>query len=70
MTFCELLSFRNKVNAIDINTHFYSDSNLFGIEIIALCNLKHVLILETEDVFKLKHIIQNIFSVQELELKP
>ena len=69
MNFCELLSFRNKLNAIDINTHFYNDGNLFGIEIIALCNLSHVLILETDDVLKLKRITQNIFATQEFELK-
>ncbi|NAS30701.1 hypothetical protein GTQ40_06935 [Flavobacteriaceae bacterium R38] len=65
LSFCELLGFRNRINAIDINTHFYGDHS--GIEILPLCNLKEVLILETTDVLELKKIIDTIFTPQESE---
>ncbi|NQX85975.1 MAG: hypothetical protein HRT67_08720 [Flavobacteriaceae bacterium] len=62
LSFCELLSFRNKIDQIDIVSHFYSDHNAFGIEIITLCNLQHLLILETSDLLKLKDIMHSIFT--------
>ena len=65
MKFCELLFLRNKINAINIDTHFYSDSNFFGIEIISICSLKHVLIFETEDLLSIKYVLENIFSNQK-----
>ena len=45
LTFCELLSLRNKINNINIENHFYSNINKFGLEIISLSNLKYILIL-------------------------
>lgn len=58
--FCELLAFRNKIRNIDIESHFYNEHN--GIEIISLCNLKEILILETRDILELKEEINTIFT--------
>jgi len=66
MSFCELLSLRNKVNVIDITSHFYGDSNRFGIEIVTLCNLKHILIMNTKDILFLRIILEKLFAPQEL----
>jgi len=63
LSFCELLAFRNTINAIDIDAHFYNHHS--GIEIISLCNLKEILILETEDVLELKKIMERIFTSKE-----
>ncbi|MEI6865894.1 hypothetical protein [Flavicella sp.] len=60
LSFCELLAFRNKIRRIDIESHFYNDHN--GIEIISLCNLKQILILETRDVLELKDVMDTIFT--------
>ncbi|NER13484.1 hypothetical protein GWK08_08555 [Leptobacterium flavescens] len=66
LSFCELLAFRNTINAIDIDSHFYNDHS--GIEIVPLCNLKEILILETTDVIELKKIIHAIFTPKEVEV--
>ena len=68
MNFCELLALRSKLQNIDITDHFYSDRNSAGLEIISLCNLKHILILETLDLINLKEIIDNAFHYQDLSL--
>ncbi len=65
MTFCELLIFRNKINSIDISSHFYDETNQFGVEIVSLCNLKHVLVLHTDDILKIKSIMEIIFTPKE-----
>ncbi|NQY07401.1 MAG: hypothetical protein HRT68_14705 [Flavobacteriaceae bacterium] len=64
--FCELLAFRNAIQAIAIDAHF--SSNHSGIEIITVCNLTEILILETRDVIVLKEIICDIFTPKELKL--
>lgn len=64
--FCELLAFRNAIQAIPIEAHFYDNHS--GIEIIPVCNLAEILILDTRDVIKLKRIIGHIFTPKEFEL--
>ena len=66
LTFCELLAFRNTIKAIDIHTHFYDGHS--GIEIIPLCNLKEILILETMDVLELKKMTDNLFAPKSFEV--
>ncbi|WP_340063298.1 hypothetical protein [Ascidiimonas aurantiaca] len=66
LSFCELLAFRNTIKAIDIDTHFYNHHS--GIEIVSLCNLKEILILETEDLIELKKIMEYIFTPRGVTL--
>ncbi len=66
LRFCELLAFRNAVNTIHIDAHFYGDHS--GIEIVPLCNLKEILILETMDVLELKKTLNTIFTPQTSEI--
>ena len=65
LSFCELLVFRTKINSINICDHFYDEHN--GIEIVSLCNLREILILETTDVLKLKQLLDAFFAPQELQ---
>ena len=65
MTFCELLSLRNKINTIDITSHFNADANTFGIEILSLCNLKHILILNTQDILTIKPFLEQVFTPEK-----
>ena len=66
LSFCELLVFRTKINSIDICAHFYDNHK--GIEIISLCNLKEILILETTDVLELKKVLETFFAPVEYQL--
>lgn len=60
LTFCNLLALRNTINAINIESHFYEGHS--GVELISICNLKEILLLDTLDVLELKKIMDSIFS--------
>lgn len=66
LNFCELLKFRNRIESIPIDAHFYNDHS--GIEIVTLCNRQHLLILETIDIVSLKKIMNTFFSPVQAEL--
>lgn len=66
LTFCQLLSIRQKINAINLDSHFDKDQNYNGIEILTLCNREHLFILETLQVIDLKELIKATFGVLEL----
>ena len=66
LTFCQLLSIRQKVNAINLDSHFDKDMNYNGIEILTLCNREHLFILDTLQVIDLKQLIKATFGMLEL----
>jgi hypothetical protein len=59
-----LLKFRNRIEAINIEAHFYNGHS--GIEIVTLCNRKEILILETTDIVQLRTIINSIFTPEHI----
>ena len=63
LKFCELLKFRNRIESINIDAHFFNDHS--GIEIVTLCNRREILILETSDVVTLKKIMNTLFTPAE-----
>lgn len=66
LTFCQLLSIRQKVQAINLDSHFDKDLNYNGIEILTLCNREHLFILDTLQVIDLKQLIKATFGMMEL----
>ncbi|MFD0977527.1 hypothetical protein [Salinimicrobium gaetbulicola] len=66
LSFCQLLSIRQKVNAINLDSHFDKDMNYNGIEILTLCNREHLFILDTLQVIDLKQLIKATFGMLEL----
>lgn len=66
LSFCQLLSIRQKVNSINLNSHFDKDMNYNGIEILTLCNREHLFILDTLQVIDLKQLIKATFGMLEL----
>ncbi|MGS2762712.1 hypothetical protein [Sinomicrobium sp. M5D2P9] len=66
MSFCQLLAFRQKILAMDLDAHFDSELNRHGIEILTLCNREHLFILDTLEVIDLKMFVQGIFAMSEL----
>lgn len=66
LSFCQLLAFRNKVNAIDLAAHFDEELNPSGLEILSLCNREHLFILDTHQVIELKELVKNTFASLEL----
>lgn len=65
-SFCQLLSLRHKIQAIDISSHFDKDLNYSGVEIITLCNREHLFIFDTLQVIDLKTLLKATFGVLEL----
>lgn len=66
LSFCQLLSIRQKVNAIDLDSHFDKDMNYNGIEILTLCNREHLFILDTLQVIDMKQLITATFGMLEI----
>ena len=66
LSFCQLLSIRQKVQAIDISSHFDKELNHGGIEILTLCNREHVFVLDTLQVIDLQRLLRATFGVLEL----
>lgn len=63
--FCELLSLRQKLWDINIESHFDGD-NPHGFEILSLCNKEHLFILNTLEVLDLKNLLTGAFIVLEI----
>ena len=61
MSLCQLLSLRHKVMSINIESHFDSDVNAQGFEVLMLCNKEHLFILNTLEVLDLKKLVSNSF---------
>ena len=61
MSLCQLLSLRHKVMSINIESHFDSDLNAHGFEVLMLCNKEHLFILNTLEVLDLKKVVSNSF---------
>ncbi|MBO6587710.1 MAG: hypothetical protein VX772_02085 [Bacteroidota bacterium] len=61
MSLCQLLSLRHKVMSINIESHFDSDLNAHGFEVLMLCNKEHLFILNTLEVLDLKKLVSNSF---------
>lgn len=66
LSFCQLLALRQKVQAIDISSHFDRDLNYSGIEILTLCNREHLFVFDTLQVIDLKQLLKATFGVLEL----
>jgi hypothetical protein len=66
LSFCQLLSIRQKVQAIDISSHFDKELNYSGVEILTLCNREHLFIFDTLQVIDLKQLLKATFGVLEL----
>lgn len=65
-SFCQLLALRQKVQAIDISSHFDRDQNYSGIEILTLCNREHLFVFDTLEVIDLKQLLKVTFGILEL----
>lgn len=66
LSFCQLLSIRQKVLAIDLSSHFDEDLNYSGLEILTLCNREHLFIFDTLQVIDLKQLLKATFGILEL----
>ncbi|GAB4509616.1 MAG: hypothetical protein Tsb004_10820 [Allomuricauda sp.] len=47
--------------SINIESHFDSDLNAHGFEVLMLCNKEHLFILNTLEVLDLKKLVSNSF---------
>ncbi|CAM4066834.1 hypothetical protein [Gillisia limnaea] len=65
MSFCQLLSFRQKLLNIDLDSHFNGE-NSQGIEILMLCNKEHLFIFNTLEILDLKKLLNNTFTALEI----
>jgi hypothetical protein len=65
-SFCQLLAMRQKVQRIDISSHFDKDLNYNGIEVITLCNREHLFVFDTLQVIDLKELLRSTFGILEL----
>lgn len=63
LSFCELLTLRQKVNAMDLPAHFDDLKNPSGIEILFFCNTEDVLLLNTHQVIDLKEFMTGVFAI-------
>lgn len=63
--FCELLSLRQKVWAVDIESHF-DGSNPHGFEILSLCNKEHLFVLNTLEFLDLKDLLTGAFFMLDI----
>lgn len=62
LSFCQLLALRQKIAAISIENHFYSEQNRHGFEILMLCNKEHLFVLNTLEILDLNELVQNGFA--------
>jgi len=65
-SFCQLLAIRQKVQRIDISSHFDKDLNYNGIEVITLCNREHLFVFDTLQIIDLKDLLRSTFGILEL----
>ena len=66
MTLCQLLSLRQKMMKIDLESHFDKKLNPNGIEIISLCNREHLFVMDTLQILDLKQLLKVSFGILEL----
>jgi hypothetical protein len=66
LSFCQLLAIRQKVQAIDVSSHFEKDLNYSGIEILTLCNREHLFVFDTLQVIDLQRLLRATFGVLEI----
>lgn len=66
MSLCQLLSLRQKVMSISIESHFDSDLNKHGFEVLMLCNKEHLFILNTFEILDLKRMVSQGFVAMGL----
>ena len=66
MSLCQLLSLRQKVMNINLESHFDEDMNPNGIEIISLCNREHLFIMDTLQIIDLRQLLKASFGILEL----
>ena len=64
MSFCQLLSLRQKLKKIDLESHFSSSSS--GIEILCLCNRNHLFVFNTEEILDLQELLKISFGILEI----
>src|SRR5699024_3330474 len=65
LTFCQLLTFRNKVRRINLETHFDLNEYGSGLEILFIKDWEHVLPLDTYQVIDLKEFMESAFFLLE-----
>jgi hypothetical protein len=65
LRFCQLLAIRRRLGEIAIESHFDSDLNAHGFEILTLCNKEHLFVLNTLEILDLKGLIQETFILLE-----
>ena len=70
LSFCQLLALRHKLFSIPIESHFYSDLNKHGFELIFLCNKEHLLLLDTLEILDMRELLQMGFALLEFDRKP
>jgi len=70
MTCFQLLALRNKVNSIDLESHFDDEQNRSGLEILVFCNREHLMILNTYQVIDLKTFMATAFAILERHALP
>ncbi|SIS40999.1 hypothetical protein SAMN05421766_101651 [Zobellia uliginosa] len=63
LSFCQLLSLRQKVWGITIEHHFDEEVNPHGLEILTLCNREHLFVLNTLEILDLKALLSDVFFV-------
>ena len=66
MSLCQLLSLRQKVMNIDLESHFDEELNPHGIEIITLCNRDHLFVMDTLQIVDLRQLLKASFGILEL----
>ena len=64
MSFCQLLSLRQRLKNIDLESHFSSSSS--GVEILCLCNRNHLFVFNTEEILDLQELLKISFGILEL----
>ncbi|SHG50881.1 hypothetical protein [Flagellimonas flava] len=70
ISFCQLLAIRHKVLSISIEDHFDSEMNKHGLEVLQLCNKKHLFVLNTLEILDLKELMEQGFLHMGLSATP
>lgn len=65
LSFCQLLDLRNKVNAIDLLSHFDLETTNHDLEVICFGNREHLLLLDLHQIIDLKKGIASVFEVMQ-----
>lgn len=60
-----MLSLRQRVLSIDIESHFNEPSHP-GFEIVMLCNKEHLFVFSTLEILDLRELIKNTFTTLEI----